>query len=146
MLYYIILYFIIFYYIILYYIILYYIILYYINVKYFSLSFSFSLLPFVLHVLGRPAEFTVYTHKAGGAGNVEVVCKDADGNPVEVKMKDNRDGTYSVSYMPIKPGTYTVTIKFASANIPKSPYEVIITSVLSDDAAQESFTSKHGQG
>ena len=75
-------------------------------------------------VLGRPAEFTVYTHKAGGAGKVEVDCKDQDGNPVEVKLKDNRDGTYSVSYLPIKPGTYTVTIKFAGANIQKSPYEV----------------------
>ena len=74
--------------------------------------------------VGRPAEFTVYTHKAGGAGKVEVVCTDEDGNAVEVKMKDNRDGTYSVSYMPVKPGTYTVTIKFASDNIQKSPYQV----------------------
>ncbi|XP_065067168.1 filamin-A-like isoform X4 [Rhopilema esculentum] len=75
---------------------------------------------------GRPAEFTVFTHKAGGAGKVEVICTDEDGTPVEVKMKDNRDGTYSVSYMPVKPGTYTVTIKFAAANIPKSPYQVLI--------------------
>ena len=75
-------------------------------------------------VLGRPAEFTIFTHKANGAGKVEVVCTDEDGKPVEVKMKDNKDGTYSVSYMPVRPGTYTITIKFASSDIPKSPYKV----------------------
>ena len=74
--------------------------------------------------LGRPAEFTIFTHKANGAGKVEVVCTDEDGNPAEVKMKDNKDGTYSVSYMPVRPGTYTITIKFASSDIPKSPYKV----------------------
>ncbi len=72
----------------------------------------------------------MYAHKAGGAGNVVVTCVDEDGNPAEVKMKDNKDDTYSVSYMPIKPGTYTITITFAGTDIPKSPFKVIKASLL----------------
>ena len=76
--------------------------------------------------LGRPAEFKIFTHKAGGEGIVDVTCTDEDGNPAEVKLKDNRDNTYSVSYMPLKPGKYTVTIKFNNSDIQKSPFIVPI--------------------
>lgn len=71
----------------------------------------------------------MYAHKAGGAGNVEVVCEDEDGSPAEVKLKDNKDGTYSVTYMPMKPGTYTITIRFAGTEIPKSPFKVSFVQV-----------------
>lgn len=62
-----------------------------------------------------PAQFTVETRGAGQGGlglSIE--------GPVETKMtcKDNRDGTCLVEYHPLKPGDYSVGVKFADQDIP----------------------------
>ena len=43
--------------------------------------------------INKWAEFTVDTRHAGRA-TLKVTCMDADYNPVDVLVKDNRDGTY----------------------------------------------------
>ena len=72
---------------------------------------------------GVPAEFTVFTKKAG-EGDVDVRVIDNNGEKVPADITDNKDGTYSVVYYPTAVGAYTVNITFNSESIPKSPFRV----------------------
>lgn len=45
----------------------------------------------------------------------------------EIQCVENADGTCSVSYLPLAPGQYTITIKFADEHIPGSPFIAKIT-------------------
>lgn len=68
-----------------------------------------------------PNVFTVET-KGAGKGGLGLAIE----GPSEAKMtcKDNRDGSCSVEYIPTEPGDYDVSIKFADAHIPGSPFNV----------------------
>lgn len=50
--------------------------------------------------------------------------QDRDGNPVDVQVKDNGNGTYSCSYTPRKPIKHTVMVSWGGVNIPESPFRV----------------------
>ncbi len=50
--------------------------------------------------------------------------QDRDGNPVDVQVKDNGNGTYSCSYTPRKPLKHTVMVSWGGVNIPESPFRV----------------------
>lgn len=52
------------------------------------------------------------------------VCQDADGHPVEVKVRSKGDGLYSCSYTPITPLKHTVAVAWGGVSIPKSPFRV----------------------
>lgn len=52
------------------------------------------------------------------------VCQDAEGLPVEVKMRSKGDGLYSCSYTPTSPLKHTVAVSWAGVSIPKSPFRV----------------------
>ncbi|XP_065679926.1 filamin-B isoform X2 [Hydra vulgaris] len=79
------------------------------------------------NMAGKPAEFTVYTKGSGVKGGfVQVFCTDESGNEVDVKVKDNDDGTFTVVYLPKSPGKYTLKIQFMDEDIPKSPIVVNI--------------------
>uniref|UniRef100_A0A8C3CYC5 Filamin A n=1 Tax=Cairina moschata TaxID=8855 RepID=A0A8C3CYC5_CAIMO len=69
--------------------------------------------------VNKAAEFTVDA-KNGGKGPL----KDAEGNPVEVSVKDNGNGTYSCSYLPRKPIKHTAMLSWGGVNIPQSPFRV----------------------
>lgn len=45
----------------------------------------------------------------------------------EINCHDNKDGTVSVAYLPITPGEYKVSVKYAGNHIRGSPYTVKIT-------------------
>lgn len=74
-------------------------------------------------VVDVPNVFTVET-KGAGKGGLGLAIE----GPSEAKMtcKDNRDGSCSVEYIPTEPGDYDVSIKFAEAHIPGSPFNVTV--------------------
>ncbi|TRY93919.1 hypothetical protein DNTS_035527 [Danionella cerebrum] len=73
--------------------------------------------------VGKPAEFTVDA-KLGGKAPLKIQAQDRDGNPVDVQVKDNGNGTYSCSYTPRKPIKHTVMVSWGGVNIPESPFRV----------------------
>ena len=46
------------------------------------------------------------------------------GPDLEVDVKDNGDGTYSVEYVPERPGRHSVDVKYGGRRVPKSPFRV----------------------
>uniref|UniRef100_A0A672SP15 Filamin C n=1 Tax=Sinocyclocheilus grahami TaxID=75366 RepID=A0A672SP15_SINGR len=70
-----------------------------------------------------PVEFTIDACDAG-KGLLTVQILDPEGKPKKASIQDNRDGTYTVSYVPDMTGCYTITIKYGGDNIPYSPYNV----------------------
>lgn len=74
-------------------------------------------------VLDKPATFTIDTRKAGKAP-LKVYGEDVNGKPVDVKVQDNRDGTYNCQYNPKEPIKHTIIITYGGVNVPKSPFRV----------------------
>ncbi|CAL9703550.1 unnamed protein product [Knipowitschia caucasica] len=75
--------------------------------------------------VGKPTEFTVDA-KLGGKAPLKIIAQDGEGNPVEVEVKDNGNGTYSCSYTPKKPIKHTVMVSWGAVNIPDSPFRMNI--------------------
>ncbi|XP_076153008.1 filamin-C isoform X11 [Alosa pseudoharengus] len=80
-----------------------------------------------------PVEFTIDARDAG-EGLLTVQILDPEGKPKKANIRDNRDGTYTVSYVPDMTGRYTITIKYGGDEIPYSPYR--IHAVPSGDASK----------
>ena len=76
-------------------------------------------------VVNKPAEFTVDAKKAGKAP-LHITCIDANYKPIEVTVKDNRDGTFSCKYIPKSPVRHTIIITWGTVGIPKSPFRVSV--------------------
>lgn len=66
--------------------------------------------------------------------------QDPEGKPKNATIQDNRDGTYTVSYVPDSTGPYTITIKYGGDEIPYSPYR--IQSLPTGDASKCLLTGK----
>ncbi|XP_041952722.1 filamin-A isoform X1 [Alosa sapidissima] len=75
--------------------------------------------------VGKPAEFTVDAKQAGKAP-LKIQAQDRDGNPVDVQVKDNGNGTYTCTYTPRKPIKHTVMVSWGGVNIPESPFRMNI--------------------
>ncbi|KAM9751784.1 filamin-A [Menidia menidia] len=75
--------------------------------------------------VGKPTEFTVDA-KQGGKAPLKILAQDGEGNPVEVQVKDNGNGTYACSYTPRKPVKHTVMVSWGGVNIPDSPFRMNI--------------------
>ncbi|XP_035851780.1 filamin-C-like isoform X7 [Sander lucioperca] len=71
-----------------------------------------------------PVEFTIDARDAG-EGLLTVQILDPEGKPKKANIRDNRDGTYTVSYVPDMAGRYTITIKYGGDEIPYSPYRIL---------------------
>uniref|UniRef100_A0A674IZ56 Filamin B n=1 Tax=Terrapene triunguis TaxID=2587831 RepID=A0A674IZ56_9SAUR len=68
---------------------------------------------------GETATFLVDCSKAGEAAlTIEIVSE--AGVKAEVVIQNNRDGTYTITYSPAFPGTYTITIKYGGHAVPPS--------------------------
>ncbi|XP_028307385.1 filamin-C [Gouania willdenowi] len=70
-----------------------------------------------------PVEFTIDARDAG-EGLLMVQIVDPEGTPKKANIRDNHDGTYTVSYVPDMTGRYTITIKYGGDEIPSSPYRI----------------------
>ncbi|KAF4527938.1 hypothetical protein B566_EDAN012831 [Ephemera danica] len=75
---------------------------------------------------GKPAVFTVDTRRAGSAP-LDIQVTDGSGNPVEVKPSDNRDGTYTCTYVPRAGSKHTIQINYGGVSTNNSPYRVYVT-------------------
>nr|XP_057930810.1 filamin-C-like [Doryrhamphus excisus] len=88
-----------------------------------------------------PVEFTIDARDAG-QGLLTVQILDPEGKPKNATIQDNRDGTYTVSYVPDSIGPYTITIKYGGDEIPYSPYR--IQSLPTGDASKCRLTVSIG--
>ncbi|XP_069085497.1 filamin-C isoform X2 [Pleurodeles waltl] len=70
-----------------------------------------------------PVEFTIDARDAG-EGLLTVQILDPEGKPKKANIRDNGDGTYTVSYVPDMTGRYTITIKYGGDEIPFSPFRI----------------------
>ncbi|XP_039366537.1 filamin-A isoform X1 [Mauremys reevesii] len=70
-----------------------------------------------------PVEFTIDAQDAG-EGLLAVQITDPEGKPKKATIRDNQDGTYTVSYVPDTTGRYTILIKYGGDEIPYSPYRI----------------------
>ncbi|XP_035216492.1 filamin-A-like isoform X2 [Stegodyphus dumicola] len=75
-------------------------------------------------IQGQPTEFTIDCRKAGGQAPLDVSVMDEDCKPVEIKVQDNKDGTFKASYRPTKNNKHTVQVNYGAVAIPKSPFRV----------------------
>uniref|UniRef100_A0A3Q2E459 Calponin-homology (CH) domain-containing protein n=1 Tax=Cyprinodon variegatus TaxID=28743 RepID=A0A3Q2E459_CYPVA len=73
--------------------------------------------------VGKPTEFTVDA-KQGGKAPLKISAQDGEGNPVEVQVKDNGNGTFTCTYTPRKPLKHTVMVSWGGVNIPDSPFRM----------------------
>uniref|UniRef100_A0A3B3Y6N3 Calponin-homology (CH) domain-containing protein n=1 Tax=Poecilia mexicana TaxID=48701 RepID=A0A3B3Y6N3_9TELE len=89
-----------------------------------------------------PVEFTIDARDAG-EGLLTVQILDPEGKPKNATIQDNRDGTYTVSYVPDSTGPYTITIKYGGDEIPYSPYR--IQSLPTGDASKCRLTGKRSR-
>ncbi|TPP66480.1 Filamin-A [Fasciola gigantica] len=76
------------------------------------------------NVAGQPTEFTVDIRDAGGPAPLTVECRDNEGEPVALKVRDNGDGTYTCNYTPKVPRKHTILVSYGAVNVPRSPFRV----------------------
>uniref|UniRef100_A0A8C4EKZ8 Filamin B n=1 Tax=Dicentrarchus labrax TaxID=13489 RepID=A0A8C4EKZ8_DICLA len=74
-------------------------------------------------LLNQPAEFTV-SAKDAGKGPLKITAQNAEGLPVEVKVRSKGEGLYSCSYTPASPVKHTVSVAWGGVSIPNSPFRV----------------------
>ncbi|XP_063072251.1 filamin-B isoform X2 [Engraulis encrasicolus] len=74
-------------------------------------------------VLNNLAEFTVIT-KDAGAGPLKIIAQNANGVPVDVRVRSQGDGVYSCSYTPADAVKHTVAISWGGVSVPNSPFRV----------------------
>ncbi|XP_065811298.1 filamin-B isoform X2 [Labrus bergylta] len=74
-------------------------------------------------LVNQPAEFTV-SAKDAGKGPLKISAQDAEGLPVEVKVRSKGDGLYSCSYTPASPLKHTVSVAWGGVSILNSPFRV----------------------
>lgn len=76
-------------------------------------------------MVNEPVEFIIDTSKAGRAP-LKVTITDEEHKPVDVSVKDNKDGTYSCRYVPKKTVKHVVVATYGGVMIPKFPARVRI--------------------
>ncbi|XP_053530109.1 filamin-B isoform X2 [Ictalurus punctatus] len=74
-------------------------------------------------IINKPAEFTVEA-KDAGKGPLKILAQNADGEPVDVKVKSKGEGVYSCSYTPTAAIKHTVAVTWGGTNVPNSPFRV----------------------
>ncbi|XP_033939810.1 filamin-B isoform X2 [Pseudochaenichthys georgianus] len=74
-------------------------------------------------LLSQPAEFTV-SAKDAGKGPLKITAQDAEGLPVEVKVRSKGEGLYSCSYTPTSPLKHTLAVTWGGVSVPNSPFRV----------------------
>ncbi|XP_052465193.1 filamin-B isoform X2 [Carassius gibelio] len=74
-------------------------------------------------IINKPAEFTVEAKDAGN-GPLRIIAQDADGVPIDVKVKSTGDNVYSCSYTPTSAVKHTLAVTWGGVSVPNSPFRV----------------------
>ncbi|XP_030633099.1 filamin B a isoform X3 [Chanos chanos] len=74
-------------------------------------------------IINKPAEFTVDASEAG-KGPLKIIAQNAEGMPIDVKMKNKGDNVYACSYTPTAAVKHTVAVTWGGASVPNSPFRV----------------------
>ncbi|XP_020831278.1 filamin-A isoform X1 [Phascolarctos cinereus] len=74
---------------------------------------------------GEAGQFRVDCSNAGSAELTIEISSDA-GMQAEVHIQDNGDGTYTITYIPLYPGVYTITIKYGGQMVPNFPSKLLV--------------------
>ncbi|KAI2658987.1 Filamin-B [Labeo rohita] len=74
-------------------------------------------------IINKPAEFTVEAKDAGN-GPLRIIAQDADGVPIDVKVKSKGDNVYSCSYTPTSAVKHTLAVTWGGVSVPNSPFRV----------------------
>lgn len=72
---------------------------------------------------GEVATFTVDCSRAGEAELTVEIVSDS-GTKAEVRIYNNNDGTFSVTYTPQSHGPYTISIRYGGQMVPKCPIRI----------------------
>ncbi|XP_014117405.1 PREDICTED: filamin-C isoform X2 [Pseudopodoces humilis] len=91
-------------------------------------------------IVDRPAEFTIDARGAG-KGPLKLYAQDAEGFPIDIKVKDNGDGTFHCVYVPTKAMKHTVIVAWGGVNTPNSPFRVSV-----GEGSHPSRVKVHGPG
>lgn len=68
--------------------------------------------------------------KAAGKGKVTCKVLTPKGMELDMDVVENHDGTFDIYYTAPEPGKYVITIRFGGQNIPKSPFNVMVSERL----------------
>lgn len=82
-------------------------------------------------VVGEPCKFTINT---GGLGSAKLNVTVEGPSKTQVTLNDNKDGTISVSYLPLVLGEYKIKTSFDGKQVVGSPF----TTLISDEGRQRS--------
>ncbi|XP_061796901.2 filamin-B isoform X1 [Nerophis lumbriciformis] len=74
-------------------------------------------------LVNEATEFTISAKDAGN-GPLKIMSQDAEGLPVEVKVRSKGEGLYSCSYTPTSALKHTVAVAWGGISIPNSPFRV----------------------
>ncbi|XP_051967093.1 filamin-B-like isoform X2 [Xyrauchen texanus] len=74
-------------------------------------------------IINKPAEFTIEAKDAGN-GPLKIIAQDADGVPIDVKMKNKGDNVYSCFYTPTSAVKHTLAVTWGGVSVPNSPFRV----------------------
>uniref|UniRef100_A0A673B2V9 Filamin A, alpha (actin binding protein 280) n=1 Tax=Sphaeramia orbicularis TaxID=375764 RepID=A0A673B2V9_9TELE len=75
--------------------------------------------------VGETGEFIVDCTNAGPAELTIEIISDS-GTEAEVHIQDNGDGTYTITYIPLYPGSYTLTIRYGGQDVPNFPARLTV--------------------
>ncbi|XP_077470388.1 filamin-A isoform X1 [Stigmatopora argus] len=75
--------------------------------------------------VGETGEFIVDCSNAGPAELTIEIISDG-GTEAEVHIQDNGDGTYTITYIPLYPGSYTLTIRYGGQDVPNFPAQLTV--------------------
>ncbi|XP_038628402.1 filamin-B isoform X2 [Tachyglossus aculeatus] len=73
-----------------------------------------------------PVDFAIDA-KDAGEGLLAVQITDQEGKLKRADIHDNKDGTFSVTYIPDKTGRYVIGVTYGGDEIPASPYRIRAT-------------------
>ncbi|KAK2517230.1 hypothetical protein Q9233_013258 [Columba guinea] len=75
-------------------------------------------------VRARVAQTFTVDCSGAGLAPLEVTLLGPSGLAEPVDVRDNGDGTHKVTYTPATDGPYTINVKFADQEVPRSPFKV----------------------